>query len=112
MMSSSFDKLKTEDASTKRAGEVDSSGLSGGLETKIASLDCLPVDPITPELAQIAGLDVWVGLYQTMVDGDLDILAGDQFIAASKTYKVRAVADWDWCPETDVMSLLVLEDVA
>lgn len=110
MMSNSFDKLKTTTASTQRAGAVDSSGLSGGMDTSIASLSCLPVDPITAELAQTAGLDVWVGLYQTMVDGDLDIQSGDQFIVASDTYKVRAVAEWDW--KSDVMALLVLEDVA
>lgn len=112
-MSNSLDKLKTESASTMREADV-SGGLSGDMEVKIASLDCLPVDPITPELAQTAGLEVWVGLYQTIVDGDLDIQSGDSFttVSDSESYKVRAVADWYWRPEDDVMSLVVLEGVA
>jgi hypothetical protein len=110
-MSNSFDKLKTATAQTKREGSV-SGGLSGDLEVNIDSLDCLPIDPVTPELAQVAGLDVWVGLYQTMVDGDLDIVRGDQFISGDVTYKVRAIANWDWRPESDVVSVVVLERVA
>lgn len=110
-MSSSFDKLKTATASTKREGSV-AGGLSGDLATNIASLSCLPIDPITPELAQMAGLNEWVGLFQTMVDGDLDIEAGDQFISGGVTYRVRAVADWSWRPETDVTTLVLLEKIA
>lgn len=110
-MSNSFDKLKTATAQTKREGSV-SDGLSGDLAVSIDSLDCLPVDPITPELAQIAGLDVWVGLYQTMVDGDLDIVRGDQFISGGVTYEVRAVADWSWRPEDDVTTMVILEKIA
>lgn len=108
---SSFDKLKTTTAQTKREGAV-SGGLSGDLAVEIDSLACLPVDPLTPELAQIAGLDAWVGLYQTMVDGDLDIEPGDQFISSSITYKVRSVSDWYWRPDADVTTLIVLEKVA
>jgi hypothetical protein len=109
-MSNSFDKLKTATAQTKRQGEV-SGGLSGDLEVNIDSLDCLPVDPLNAEIAQTVGLEVWVGLYQTMVDGDLDIEPGDQFISGGVTYKVRAVGGWEWRPEDDVMSVIVLEEV-
>jgi len=110
-MSASFDRLKSVTASTKREGAV-VNGLSGGMETKLSSLKCLPIDPITAELAQTAGLESWVGLYQTMVDDGLDILAGDQFIVGSVTYKVRAVADWYWTPASSDTSLIVLEFVA
>jgi hypothetical protein len=109
-MSNSFDKLKTATAQTKRQGAV-SDGLAGDLAVQIESLDCLPVDPLSADLAQTVGLGAWVGLYQTMVDGDLDIEEGDQFISGGITYKVRTVADWSWRPETDVYSLIVLEEV-
>lgn len=108
-MSKSFDKLKTQTASTLRQGAV-SGGLAGDMATKISSLDCMPIDPITAELAQVAGLDTWVGLHQTMTD-NLDILAGDQFVSGGVTYNVRAVESWSWRPDDDSL-LVVLEKVA
>jgi hypothetical protein len=108
-MSNSFDKLKTATAQTKRQGAV-SGGLAGDLEVEIDSLDCLPIDPLNSEIAQTVGLETWVGLYQTMVDGDLDIQEGDQFISG-ETYKVRAVGDWSWRPEADVYGVVVLEEL-
>ena len=88
-------------------------GLAGGMETKIASLKCLPLDPLTPETAQAiyktVELEAWVGLYQTMTQGSLDIDNGDQFIVGSVTYKVRAAVDWYWSPTVDNTTLIILE---
>ena len=108
MTTASFDRLASVAASTKRQGPV-VNGLAGAMATQIASLTCTPLDPVTPEIAQTAGLEVWVGLKQCMVDGDLNIANGDQFIVGSVTYKVRAVADYDW--GSDVTSLLILEEL-
>jgi len=107
-VSASFDRLKSVTASTKREGAV-VGGLSGSMATNIASLSCLPIDPLSPEAAQTVGLEAWVGLYQTMVDGSLDIVAGDQFIVGSVTYKVRAVANWYWFPDEENTTVVVLE---
>jgi len=108
MTTASFDRLASVTASTKRQGPV-VTGLAGGMETKISSLKCMPIDPVTPELAQTAGIEAWVGLFQTMTRGSLDIDNGDQFIVDSVTYKVRAAVDWYWSPTVDNTTLIVLE---
>ena len=112
MTTASFDRLASVTANTKRQGRV-VNGLSGGMETKISSLKCLPLDPLTPETAQViyktAELETWVGLYQTMARGSLDIDNGDQFIVGSVIYKVRAAVDWYWSPTVDNTTLIILE---
>ena len=111
MTSPSFTRLASVTASTKRQDAV-VDGLSGGMETKITSLKCMPIDPITPEVAQTAGIEAWVGLFQTMTQGSLDIDNGDQFIVGSVTYKVRAAVDWYWSPTVDNTTLIILEKLA
>lgn len=108
-MSTSFSKLATVTASTQREGAV-SGGLAGDLATNIASLSCTPIDPLTPEVAQMAGLGTWAELLQTMVQGGLDIQAGDRFIVGSDTYKVKAVAEWKWEPDSSDNALVILEE--
>ena len=91
----SFDKLAVVTASTKRsAGIVD--GLETGYVESIASLKCLPLDPIDPDLKLgIEGLG-WRETLQTATQGDLDIVEGDLFVVGSAEYPVRAVAEWTW----------------
>jgi hypothetical protein len=108
-MTASFERMCSVSSYTRRQGAV-SYGLAGDMATNIAALDCTPIDPVTPELAQTAGLEAWVGLYQTMVEGGLDIARGDQFVAGGVVYKVRAVADYEWGP--DVTTLVILEKLA
>jgi len=82
-------------ASTKRGG-----GVTGGLENayseEIASLECLPLDPVDPNVSLgIEGLG-WHELLQTAVDAGLDIVEGDLLVVGSTEYPIRAVADWTW----------------
>lgn len=103
----SFDRMASVTASTKRSG-----GITDGLETayaeKIASLKCLPLDPVSPDLALgIEGLS-WRETLQTATEGDLDIVEGDLFVVATVEYPVRAVAEWEW--KGSEYKMLYLED--
>ena len=109
-MSGSFARLATVTASTKRQGAV-SGGLSGNMVTNIASLKCLPLDPVSPEVVAAAGLGAFVEVLETMVEGGLDILEGDQLIVGSTTYKIRAVGQWTWRPSATDTLRLILEEV-
>lgn len=109
-MSTSFSKLATVTASTKRQGAV-SGGLSGDLAENIASLKCLPLDPLTPDVAASMGLGAFAELLQTMVEGGLDIIEGDVLVVGSTEYPIKAVADWHWRPADSNTLWLALEDV-
>jgi len=103
----SFDELATVTASTKRSG-----GITDGLETayaeNIASLKCLPLDPVTPDMVLgIEGL-AWRETLQTATEGDLDIIEGDLLVVATVEYPVRAVAEWEW--RGSEYKILYLED--
>lgn len=108
-MSSSFARLATVTASTKRMGAV-ADGLSGDLATQVASFKCLPLDPLSPEVARMAGLDVFAELLQTMCEGGLDILEGDVLCVGDDSYNIRAVGQWNWSPTgTDTLRLILQE---
>jgi hypothetical protein len=106
----SFGRLAVVTASTKRMGAV-VDGLTGDLAVHIASLRCLPLDPVTPEVAMMAGLDAFAEVLQTMVEGGLDILEGDVFVVGSTEHKVRAVGQWSWRPTAKDTLLILLEEV-
>lgn len=109
-MAGSFARMATVTASTKRGGSV-----VGGLEqaeaTVIASLKCLPLDSVTPEVAQGFEQLGFMELLQTAVDGGLDIVEGDTLTVSSTDYPIRAVADWYWRPDTADYMILYLEDI-
>ena len=105
----SFAELASVTASTKRSPGI-TNGLEGAYVASIASLKCLPLDPVDPELArEFEGL-TFRELLQTSVEGGLDIVEGDTLTAGSSTYPIRSVAEWYWPPDdTDYMTL-ILED--
>ena len=103
----SFDELATVAASTKRAGTI-VSGLEQAAAAVVASLKCLPLDAVTPDVALgIEGLG-WQEILQTTVKGNLDIVEGDLLVVGSTEYPIRAVADYTW--KSDVFQVLYLED--
>lgn len=106
MISASFSKLATVTASTQRMGAV-AAGLSGDLAASETDFACTPLDPITPEVAMMAGIEAFAEVLMTMAEAGLDILEGDTFITDGVTYKVRAVGQWHWRP-TDANTLMIL----
>lgn len=107
---SSFARMATVTASTKRQGAV-SDGLAGALAESVATLKCLPLDPVSSETVQMMGLEYFAELLQTMCEGGLDILAGDVLYVNSTAYKIRAVGEWHWRPTDAATLLLILEEV-
>lgn len=110
----SFDKLATVTASTKRSG-----GIVGGLEVgyteHIASLKCLPLDPLSHDrrsanstlVSGVEGL-AWHEVLQTMCEGGLDIVEGDLLVVSGTEYPIRAVSDWTW-RDSEYKKLLLQE---
>lgn len=109
-MSRSFERLATVTASTKREGAV-ADGLTGDLAVSVASLKCTPLDPVTPEVAAMVGLENFAEVLQTMCEGGLDIVEGDKFYVSTTEYTVRAVAEWNWRPSASDTLVLYLEDL-
>ena len=106
--SGSFALLATVTASTKRA-PAPSSGKTGVAVTNIASLKCTPLDPISAELRNRLQIKTAYELLQTFVDNGADVREGDQLVVGSKTYPIRAVADWEFLGAD--YRVLILEDL-
>lgn len=101
----SFARFATVTASTKRSPGV-TSGLEGAFVVSIASLKCLPLDPVNSEvMLGIEGL-AFHEVLQTSVEGGLDIKEGDLLVVATVEYPVRSVADWNW-KGTDFVRLII-----
>ena len=108
-MSSSFQKLATVTASTKRQGPI-TDGLSGDMAENVAELKCLPLDPVDADIAVRSGLGEFGELLQTMCEGGLDIIEGDMLVVDSTEYLIQAVEDWNWRPSGTDTLLLILKD--
>lgn len=105
---SSFSLLATVTASTKRSGGI-SDGLEAAYAEEIVSLKCLPLDPVSAEIAQgFEGLS-FREILQTQVEGGLDIVEGDLLVVDSVEYPIRAVEDWTWPPDGEDYMILYLE---
>lgn len=103
----SFDELASVTASTKRRGAI-VAGLEPDYSEQIASLSCLPLDPVSPEIAMgVEGLS-FREILQTAVEGGLDIVEGDLLVVSGTEYPIRSVADWEWRGST--YKMLLLED--
>lgn len=103
----SFDELASVDASTKRRGAI-VDGLEPAYSEQIASLSCLPLDPVSPEIAMgIEGLS-FREILQTAVEGGLNIVEGDLLVVGGTNYPIRAVEDWEW--RGSMYKMLLLED--
>jgi hypothetical protein len=105
-MSASFSKLATTTASTKRAAY--SSGKFTAPVTSIASLSCTPLVPVQQRTVATAGLETPVDMFETYVQGGLDIVAGDILLVGSIEYNVVWVGQWYWRPAaTNTLQLVV-----
>jgi len=105
---SSFALLADVTASTKRSGGI-SSGLEAAYAEEIISLQCLPLDPVTAEIAQGFENLSFREILQTQVEGGLDIVEGDLLVVDSVEYPIRAIEDRTWRPDGKNYMLLYLE---
>lgn len=98
-------RMLTVTASTKRAPAI-ASGKRGAAATNVASLLCMPLDPVDPELRQRLALNTPHELLQTMTL-ETDIREGDILVVAGKEYPVRSCAEWIWRGGTSFRHLVV-----
>ena len=117
MLSGSFSRMATVTASTKRGGGIAGTGLEVAYTENLASLKCLPLDPVTPgTTASLAAVGqgreglAFREILQTTVEGGLDIIEGDILVVGSDEYPIRAVAEWTWPPDATDYMTLILED--
>lgn len=109
MAATSFSRLATVTASTKRSPATDGAGKKGLPTTQVSSLICTPLDPVSAEVQQRLQLDTPHELLETFADGDLDILEGDTLVVGSTEYPIRAVAEWTW--RSSEFLHLIVEDL-
>lgn len=103
-----MDRFLTVTASTKRAPAI-AGGKRGAPVVNLASLRCMPLDPVDPELRQRLALTTPHELLQTFAIGPLDIVEGDILIVAATEYPIRSCAEWEW--RGSKFLHLVLEDL-
>jgi len=107
---STFGLLATASASTKRAPTI-SGGKRGAAAENLASLSCINLAPVDPEIRQRLMLKTPHELLETWVEGGLDILEGDILVVGSAEYPIRAVAEWYWPEDAANYLHLILEDL-
>ena len=110
MVSLGFTRFATVTASTKRPPAI-SSGKRGAAVQNLASLSCLPLDPVDPELQQRLGIDTPHEVLQTFTQNGLDIEEGDILVVSSVEYPIRAVEEWYWGPDSADTLRLIVEDL-
>lgn len=94
MTSASFSALATVPANTKRA--TVSGGKRGTATAYLVGLSILPLDPVDAELRQRQDLQSNYRVFQTMVEGDLDIIIGDVLTVSGTDYKIIGVEKWTY----------------
>ena len=109
-MGASFQKLATVTCGTKRNPDP-VSGIVTAPVTNLSGVKCLPLDPVSAEIATRLELDTPHEVLQTMIEGGEDIVEGDVLTVGSAEYNIRAVEDWTWRPDAEDTVLLILEEL-
>ena len=110
MRSGSFARMASVTATTQREG-APVAGIAAALADSVVDFKCTPLDPLTPEVAQMTGIGAFAELLQTFCEGGLDIKPKDTLITGGVTYYVRAVGEWYWRPTDSNTLTIVLEEV-
>ena len=98
-------------ASTKRSPSI-ASGKRGSPTTKLASVSCTPLDPVTEEVRRRVGLDTPHELLMCYAVGSVDIKEGDILVVGSSEYPIKAVGEWSASPQgSDGFIELVVEEL-
>ena len=91
MADRTFTLMASTTASTKRRPAADGDELFQVPATSIASLACTPVDAMSPEITINADLGAPFTIFQTFVQGGLDIVAGDVLVEGSQEYDLSLI---------------------
>jgi hypothetical protein len=105
MTSSSFTRLATVTASTKRATLT--GGKSSGFAASLSGVACLPLMTVDAETRQRETLKTFHELKDTYVGTGLDIAEGDVLTVAAVDYPIRVVEEWPWGDGSTFLRLIV-----
>ena len=92
-------------ASTKRAT------LNAGFDTYLTHIKCLPLAPVDAETRQRLQINTPHILWETFLQEDPDIKAGDKLVVKGVEYPIKTIEKWPWSPEDDTRPHLILEDM-
>lgn len=107
MTTSSFSRLATVTASTKRSPAA-VAGKIGAMQTNLASISIVPLMPIDPEISSTVALNSPREAKQTFVDGSEDVVEGDRLVVSGTEYVIRSVAEW---PGDEACLHIVVEEL-
>lgn len=112
MSTAAFTALATKTATTKRASVSGTPPKKGAAAAYITTpFACLPLDPVSQELANRLNLQSPYELKQTVVDGSLDIVEGDVLTMDGVDYPIRSVGEWDWTRGSTRFLTVVVEQM-
>lgn len=92
-MTASFARMATATASTKR-NPAAVGGKRGAPVAHLASLDILPLMPVSAQIADYYRLNSPRESYVTYTAGAVDVLEGDVMTVAAVDYRVEAASPW------------------
>lgn len=104
MTDSSFAAMTTIECSTERAS------LETGYAVNLVDLLCTPLAPVDAETRLRLQLDTPHIIWETHLQGSLDIKAGDKLVIDTVKYPIKTVESWTWLPTGDVRVRLIIED--
>lgn len=84
--------------------------LTTGYAANLQGLKCIPLSPLDAETRLRLQLNTPNILWQTFLQGNPDIKAGDKLVIGIKKYIVKTIEPWPWFPGTDTRPMLILED--
>jgi hypothetical protein len=113
MTMSSFERLATVSASTKRASI--SGGKRGAPSEYLTGLSITPLDPADPatraEIQHRLGLETPLELLQTFINGAVDVKEGDVLVVGSNEYPIKAVGGWAAGASAPAYRRLIVEEL-
>jgi len=92
-MRSMLSRAATVSASTKRRPAI-IAGKIGTPATFLASVKCVPLQPVSAEVARRQALNTPHEVSQTFIDGSPDIKEGDILVIGAKEYPIKSVENW------------------
>lgn len=101
-MSTSFRRMASVTASTRRSPPVGPDGQRGGPVPYLAEIMVTPIDPADSQRARDLAFRLqqetnrMFEILQTFTEATNDVREGDVLVTAKKHYAVRGVAEWTW----------------
>lgn len=107
----SFASMATESMTTQREPDYAGGKIGNPVDHLTTAVPCLPVMPLTIEVAASLNVENPFEVCETYVDGDIDVKEGDLATIAGQEYQVFSVGDWPWVGATEDFKHLILREI-